>query len=76
MMKPAITSRCRPPADQIGSLGENRNVTFGRTYAAEPDALIEQLKADAAIEAADTLLITIPNTMGGRPQCKILPELR
>ncbi|MDR7330378.1 LLM class flavin-dependent oxidoreductase [Corynebacterium guangdongense] len=50
--------------DQIGSLGEGRNVTFGRSYAAEPDVLIEQLKADPAIEAADTLLLTIPNQMG------------
>ena len=50
--------------DQIGSLGEGTNVTFGRSYAAEPDTLIEQLKADPAIAAADTLLLTIPNQMG------------
>lgn len=50
--------------DQIGSLGEGRQVTFGKTYAAEPDELIEQLKADKAVMDADTLLITIPNTMG------------
>lgn len=37
---------------------------FGRSYAAEPDKLIEQLKADTAIEAADTLLLTIPNQLG------------
>ncbi|SER91939.1 LLM class flavin-dependent oxidoreductase [Corynebacterium cystitidis] len=58
--------------DQIGSLGEGRNVTFGRTYADEPDKLIEQLKADPAIAAADTLLITIPNTMGVDVNVKIL----
>lgn len=58
--------------DQIGSLGEGRNVTFGRTYAAEPDVLIEQLQADPAIAAADTLLITIPNTMGVDLNVKIL----
>ncbi|WP_018296009.1 LLM class flavin-dependent oxidoreductase [Corynebacterium lubricantis] len=58
--------------DQIGSLGEGSNVTFGRTYAAEPDTLIEQLKADPAIEAADTVLITIPNTMGVDLNVKIL----
>ena len=50
--------------DQIGSLGEGRDVTFGRSYAAEPDKLIEQLKEDPAIAAADTLLLTIPNQMG------------
>jgi len=38
--------------------------TFGQTYAAEPDVLIEQLKADAAVQAADTLMLTIPSQMG------------
>lgn len=38
--------------------------TFGKTYADEPDALIEQLKADAAVQAADTLMLTIPSQMG------------
>lgn len=51
-------------SDQIGSLGEGTQVTFGRSYAAEPDKLIEQLKADPAVMAADTLLLTIPNQMG------------
>jgi len=50
--------------DQIGSLGEGTPVTFGRTYAAEPDVLIDQLKADAAVMSADTLMLTIPNQMG------------
>ena len=33
-------------------------------YAAEPDALIEQLKGDEAIAEADTLLLTVPNQLG------------
>jgi hypothetical protein len=37
---------------------------FGRSYAAEPDALIAQLKQDEAIAAADTLLLTVPNQLG------------
>ena len=37
---------------------------FGRTYAAEPDTLIQQLKEDEAIAAADTLLLTVPNQLG------------
>jgi len=37
---------------------------FGRTYAAEPDLLIQQLKEDTAIAAADTLLLTVPNQLG------------
>jgi hypothetical protein len=37
---------------------------FGRTYSAEPAALVEQLRQDSAIAAADTLLLTIPNQLG------------
>jgi hypothetical protein len=37
---------------------------FGRSYAAEPDVLIEELKKDEAIAEADTLLLTVPNTLG------------
>ncbi|EEI18126.1 hypothetical protein HMPREF0298_0069 [Corynebacterium lipophiloflavum DSM 44291] len=58
--------------DQIGSLGEGTPVTFGRTYAAEPDQLIEQLRADAAVMAADTLMLTIPNQMGVETNLAIL----
>jgi len=38
--------------------------TFGRTYAAEPDVLVEQLTQDAAVQAADTLMLTIPSQLG------------
>jgi len=49
--------------DQIGVLDQTRAI-FGRGYAAEPDVLIEQLKKDEAIAAADTLLLTVPNQLG------------
>jgi len=49
--------------DQIGIL-DNTRAIFGRSYAAEPDRLIEQLKTDEAIAAADTLLLTVPNQLG------------
>jgi alkanesulfonate monooxygenase SsuD/methylene tetrahydromethanopterin reductase-like flavin-dependent oxidoreductase (luciferase family) len=51
-------------ADQIGFLGEPQQAIFGRSYAAEPDVLIEQLKKDEAIAEADTLLLTIPSQLG------------
>jgi alkanesulfonate monooxygenase SsuD/methylene tetrahydromethanopterin reductase-like flavin-dependent oxidoreductase (luciferase family) len=50
--------------DQIGFLDENTRAIFGRGYAAEPDVLIEELKKDEAIAAADTLLLTVPNQLG------------
>ena len=49
--------------DQVGSI-DNMRAVFGRSYAAEPDVLIEQLKGDEAIADADTLLLTVPNTLG------------
>ena len=50
--------------DQIGFLGGSERAIFGRSYAAEPDVLIEQLKGDEAIAEADTLLLTVPNQLG------------
>ena len=50
--------------DQVGFLGDNTKAIFGRSYAAEPDELVEQLKADEAIAEADTLLLTVPNQLG------------
>jgi alkanesulfonate monooxygenase SsuD/methylene tetrahydromethanopterin reductase-like flavin-dependent oxidoreductase (luciferase family) len=50
-------------SDQIGFI-DNMRAVFGRSYAAEPDVLIEQLRGDEAIAEADTLLLTVPNTLG------------
>jgi alkanesulfonate monooxygenase SsuD/methylene tetrahydromethanopterin reductase-like flavin-dependent oxidoreductase (luciferase family) len=49
--------------DQVGIIDDMRAV-FGRSYAAEPDRLIEMLKTDEAIAEADTLLLTVPNQLG------------
>jgi alkanesulfonate monooxygenase SsuD/methylene tetrahydromethanopterin reductase-like flavin-dependent oxidoreductase (luciferase family) len=50
--------------DQIGFIDPRTRAIFGRSYAAEPDVLIEQLRQDEAITEADTLLLTIPNQLG------------
>ncbi|WP_068089258.1 LLM class flavin-dependent oxidoreductase [Novosphingobium rosa] len=49
--------------DQIGVI-DNMRAVFGRSYAAEPDRLIEELRRDEAIAEADTLLLTVPNQLG------------
>ena len=49
--------------DQIGHI-DNFRAVFGRSYAAEPEQLVEQLRGDEAIAAADTLLVTVPNQLG------------
>jgi alkanesulfonate monooxygenase SsuD/methylene tetrahydromethanopterin reductase-like flavin-dependent oxidoreductase (luciferase family) len=51
-------------SDQIGFIEQNKRAIFGRSYAAEPDKLIKELAQDEAIQEADTLLLTIPNTLG------------
>ncbi|HXS57689.1 MAG TPA: LLM class flavin-dependent oxidoreductase [Hanamia sp.] len=51
-------------SDQIGFIEKNKKAIFGRSYAAEPDKLIKELAKDEAIQEADTLLLTIPNTLG------------
>jgi alkanesulfonate monooxygenase SsuD/methylene tetrahydromethanopterin reductase-like flavin-dependent oxidoreductase (luciferase family) len=50
--------------DQIGFIHEKTRAIFGRSYAAEPDVLVEQLRGDEAIAEADTLLLTVPNQLG------------
>ncbi|MER9754807.1 LLM class flavin-dependent oxidoreductase [Mesorhizobium sp. M0166] len=50
--------------DHFGYIEADRRAVFGRSYAAEPDVLIEQLKGDEAIAEADTLLLTVPNQLG------------
>jgi len=50
--------------DQIGFIDPRTRAIFGRSYAAEPHVLIEQLKKDEAIAEADTLLLTVPNQLG------------
>jgi alkanesulfonate monooxygenase SsuD/methylene tetrahydromethanopterin reductase-like flavin-dependent oxidoreductase (luciferase family) len=54
----------RDDSDKVGFLDEKTRAIFGRSFAAEPDKLVEQLKQDEAIAEADTLLLTVPNQLG------------
>ncbi len=60
----AYFGRSGKEQDQVGFIDENTRAIFGRSYAAEPDELIEQLRQDQAIAEADTLLLTVPNQLG------------
>ncbi|MDR3679298.1 MAG: LLM class flavin-dependent oxidoreductase [Flavipsychrobacter sp.] len=51
-------------ADSFGYIEADKRAVFGKSYAAEPDRLIKELAGDEAIQEADTLLLTIPNTLG------------
>ncbi len=60
----AYFGRGQQERDQIGYIDENTKAIFGRSYAAEPEMLVKELAGDTAIEAADTLLLTVPNQLG------------
>lgn len=49
--------------DTVGVL-DGTTARFGKTYAGEPDVVARQLAQDAAVQLADTLLLTIPNQLG------------
>ena len=61
----AYFGRGNKDEDTVGFLGDYTRAIFGRSYAAEPDILVEQLAKDEAIAEADTLLLTVPNQLGG-----------
>jgi alkanesulfonate monooxygenase SsuD/methylene tetrahydromethanopterin reductase-like flavin-dependent oxidoreductase (luciferase family) len=54
----------RDSHDSIGWLDGSTRAVFGRSYADEPEKLDKQLAEDEAIQAADTLLLTVPNQLG------------
>src|SRR3954467_9198086 len=60
----AYFGRGNQASDQVGYIDAQTKAIFGRSYAAEPDVLVKELAADTAIQAADTLLLTVPNQLG------------
>jgi alkanesulfonate monooxygenase SsuD/methylene tetrahydromethanopterin reductase-like flavin-dependent oxidoreductase (luciferase family) len=49
--------------DQVGWL-DGTISRFGRSYSGEPDRIAEELASDAAVRAADTILLTVPSQLG------------
>lgn len=60
--------------DQVGSLAGTL-ARFGRSYIGEPDVIAGQLAADAAVQAADTVLITVPNQLGVDYNARLLESI-
>ena len=60
----AYFGRGNQESDQVGYLDAQTKAIFGRSYAAEPDVLVTELAKDTAIQAADTLMLTVPNQLG------------
>jgi len=49
--------------DQVGWL-DGAVSRFGRSYTGEPDRIAAELAQDAAVQAADTILLTVPSQLG------------
>ncbi|KQQ88277.1 LLM class flavin-dependent oxidoreductase [Pseudarthrobacter sp. SL88] len=64
-------SALRDGRDQVGII-DGFTARFGKSYVGEPDRLAEELAADTAVQAADTLLLTVPNQLGVEFNAKLL----
>jgi alkanesulfonate monooxygenase SsuD/methylene tetrahydromethanopterin reductase-like flavin-dependent oxidoreductase (luciferase family) len=60
--------------DQVGHL-DGGLARFGRSYIGAPDKIAEELAADAAVQAADTILVTVPNQLGVDFNARILESI-
>ena len=69
-----FAARGAPSSDQLGHL-DGGLARFGRTYAGEPDVIAAELAADAAVQAADTLLVTVPNQLGVDYNARLLATI-
>ncbi|MBN7813074.1 LLM class flavin-dependent oxidoreductase [Algoriphagus sp. H41] len=61
--------------DKVGMIEADKRAIFGRSYAAEPEQLVKELAQDEAIQEADTLLLTIPNTLGVEYNVHVLESI-
>ena len=60
--------------DQLGYL-DGAFSRFGRSYTGEPDVIAEELARDVAVQAADTLLLTVPNQLGVDYNARLLETI-
>ena len=57
--------------DQVGIL-DGAQSRFGRSYVGEPEQIAAELAKDAAVQAADTVLVTVPNQLGPEFNARML----
>src|ERR1700746_970127 len=60
--------------DQVGWL-DGAISRFGRSYAGEPDRIAEGLAKDSAVQAADTVLLTVPSQLGVEYNAQMLDTI-
>ncbi|WIE54133.1 LLM class flavin-dependent oxidoreductase [Curtobacterium sp. MCBD17_003] len=61
--------------DQVGHL-DGGLARFGRSYIGEPEQLVAELAQDAAVAAADTVLVTVPNQLGVEFNARLLAGVK
>ncbi|WP_196881249.1 LLM class flavin-dependent oxidoreductase [Arthrobacter sp. CAN_A214] len=64
----------RDGKDQVGNL-EGMRSRFGKSYIGEPDVIAAQLASDAAVQEADTVLVTVPNQLGVEYNAELLENI-
>jgi alkanesulfonate monooxygenase SsuD/methylene tetrahydromethanopterin reductase-like flavin-dependent oxidoreductase (luciferase family) len=60
--------------DQVGWL-DGAISRFGRSYTGEPDRIAAELADDAAVQAADTVLFTVPSQLGVDYNARLLETI-
>jgi alkanesulfonate monooxygenase SsuD/methylene tetrahydromethanopterin reductase-like flavin-dependent oxidoreductase (luciferase family) len=60
--------------DQVGRI-DGSIARFGKSYTGAPDVIAEALAHDAAVQAADTLLLTVPNQLGVEYNARLLERI-
>lgn len=65
----------RGSGDQVGAVPDIGTAIFGRSYAGSPEQLVTELAEDEAIQAADTLLLTIPSQLGPEYNAHLLESI-
>jgi alkanesulfonate monooxygenase SsuD/methylene tetrahydromethanopterin reductase-like flavin-dependent oxidoreductase (luciferase family) len=64
----------RGSEDQVGHL-DGGLARFGKSYVGEPDEIAADLAKDAAVQAADTVLVTVPNQLGVDYNARLLESI-
>ncbi|HEU0257678.1 MAG TPA: LLM class flavin-dependent oxidoreductase [Microbacteriaceae bacterium] len=59
----AYFGRGRRGSEGVGQI-EGVTARFGPSFVGEPEELVARLRQDAAVEAADMVLVTVPNLLG------------
>jgi alkanesulfonate monooxygenase SsuD/methylene tetrahydromethanopterin reductase-like flavin-dependent oxidoreductase (luciferase family) len=60
--------------DQVGWLDGSIS-RFGRSYTGAPDQIATELAVDAAVQAADTVLLTVPSQLGVEYNARLLETI-